>query len=153
SEHAKGAFMSRSSLGLAICVLSLVLPSTSVVAQDLPSFVYTNDDPAGPNTVSALRVNAGGALTSVAGSPFSTGGTGVGGGYFMAATRIIVVGKHLYVSNAGAGGSVSGFSINATTGALTLVPGSPFPVNVGGDTISLAATPAGTYLIAGRNSI
>jgi 6-phosphogluconolactonase (cycloisomerase 2 family) len=37
-------------------------------------------------------------------------------------------GKYLYAADPG-GNSITGFSIDATTGALTMLNGSPFPAN------------------------
>lgn len=125
---------------------ALALPG-SLRAQG--NFVYTNDDIAGPNTVSGFSVAANGALTLVPGSPFLTGGTGAGGGYF-ASNRAAVHtdGNFLYASNT-ASADVSVFTINRKTGALTLVAGSPFATGgTGGLGISLAAAPDGKFLMA-----
>ncbi len=109
-------------VGLLVCIL-LFLTSAPLEAQN---FVYTNNDIGGPNTVTAFLVGANGALTQIPGSPFSTGGNGSGGGLF-ASNRAIVTraGNFLYVSNCG-DASITGFSINPSTGKLTLIPGSPF---------------------------
>src|SRR5207342_930317 len=74
------------------------------------TFVYTNNDRS-PNTVSAFSAAANGALSPVAGSPFTTGGNG-GGGFF-AANRITtaVVKNFLYAGNSGSN-DVSAFSVN-----------------------------------------
>lgn len=56
-----------------LMLAALVLP-TSLRAQG--TFVYTNNEPIGPNSVSAFSVGPAGALTPVAGSPFLTAGTG-----------------------------------------------------------------------------
>ena len=92
------------------------------------NFVYANNDVRGPNTVSAFSVNDEGMLKKVKGSPFLTGGTGSGEGFF-AANRIVTstTGGLVFVSNA-ASNDISVFSINPDTGRLTLVPGSPFLV-------------------------
>ena len=88
-------------------------------------FVYTNNNPAvGGNTVSVLSVGTNGALTPIAGSPFQTGGTGDGGGFY-APNRVVVSGKLLFASNAGSA-DVSVFMIDPTSGALTSISGSPF---------------------------
>ena len=117
------------------------------------TFVYTNNDDQAPpnsNSVSALSVGADGALSPIVGSPFATGGTGLGGGIF-AANRITtaIVKDFLYVANGGSN-NVSAFSINPATGVLTPVAGSPFAT--GGSTdgwgFSLATTPDGSFLIA-----
>ena len=137
------------------CLLkSLVLLSVlAVFAANLcaqGNFLFTNNNPAAPNTVSAYSVAADGSLTAVAGSPFMTGGAGNGGGFF-AANRlaIVTVGNFLYVTNDG-NNTVSGFSVDPGSGVLTGVPGSPFPTGgtAGGFGISLGATPDGSFLFA-----
>ncbi len=128
----------------------LALFTANLCAQG--DYVYTNNNVGGPNTVSGYSVAANGSLTPVAGSPFATGGMGEGGGFF-ASGRITVcaVGNFLYVSNSGSN-NVSGFSIDPGTGVITPVVGSPFPTGgiSGGLGISLAATPDGSFLIAGH---
>jgi len=114
------------------------------------NFVYTNNDVIGANSVSAFSVDAGGVLTEIPNSPFLTGGGGTGGGGF-AINRVAVAGsgKYLYVSNGGTY-DISAFIIDATTGGLTLLAGSPFPTGTAifGD-ISLAAAAEGGFLFAG----
>jgi hypothetical protein len=99
----------------------LLLPS-SLWAQ--ANFLYTNDDQFA-GTVSAFSVHADGTLTPIAGSPFGTGGIGSSDGLF--ANTIGIVGTFLFASN-DFSRDISVFTINATTGALTPVPGSPFEV-------------------------
>lgn len=80
------------------------------------------------NNVSAFTINATtGALTAVAGSPFATGGSFQGNTMpiVFAFVNLDPSGKFAYVANAGSN-SVSAFTINPTTGALTPVAGSPF---------------------------
>ncbi len=116
------------------------------------NFVYTNDDVLGPNTVSAFSVAANGTLTLLSGSPFATGGSGSGGGLF-ASNRVATdaAGKFLFASNVGSS-NVSVFTIDAGTGALSLVAGSPFATggSAGSNSLSLAVTPDGKFLIAGN---
>jgi DNA-binding beta-propeller fold protein YncE len=57
-------------------------------------------------------------------------------------------GSFLYVSNSG-DGTVSAYTINATSGALTVVPGSPFTASGTASTITptaLAIDPSSQYL-------
>jgi 6-phosphogluconolactonase (cycloisomerase 2 family) len=126
----------------------LVVFSTALNAQN---FVYTNNDLAGANSVSAFSVDTNGTLSPIAGSPFLTSGAGTGGGLY-SANRIIVVNDFLYASNS-ASNTVSAFSIDPGSGYLTLVSGSPFSTgafnNASQSGISLAATPDGKYLYAG----
>jgi 6-phosphogluconolactonase len=125
----------------------LVLCAICLMAQG--TFVYTNNEIAGPNSVSGLSVAADGSLTSIPGSPFTTGGTGTGTGFF-ASNRItsVVVKDILYAGNSGSD-NISAFSIDSSTGILTPVPGSPFATGgvAGGFGISLAPTPDDQFLI------
>src|SRR5438309_300859 len=128
---------------------SLVLCGAGLQAQS--RFVYTNNDLFSANSVSGFSVDANGALTQIAGSPFATGGGGTGGGAF-AVNRITVAGggKFLYASN-GADHNISVFAVDASFGFLTPVTGSPFSAGATatwGD-ISLAGSPDGHFLFAG----
>ena len=114
-----------------------------------PQFLYVNNDPSGPNAVSAFSVTGAGALVPLPGSPYPTGGVGSPGGFF-ATNRITacVVGNLLFVANDGSD-NVTVFSINPVSGALTIVPGSPFPTGgFAGSGISLGATPDNRFLYA-----
>jgi 6-phosphogluconolactonase len=127
---------------------AFLLSITSLWAH--PTFVYTNNN-GSPNTVSAFSVGVNGALTPVPGSPFPTGGTG--GPSATGSTQIITtLAKHfVYVTNAGSL-TISAFSIDPSTGKLTLVPGAPFPSGVGGIG-GLAITPDDKYLIITNGSL
>ena len=96
-------------------------------AQD--NFVYTNDDIGGPNSVSGFSVASDGSFTLIPGSPFLTGGAGVSGYGYYGTQRVTAttVGNFVFASNT-ASNDVSVFTVDTNTGALTLVPGSPFPV-------------------------
>jgi len=116
------------------------------------TYVYVNNNVDGANSVSAFCVGTGGALTAVQGSPFLTGGNGTGAGYYasngIAATPI---GNLLFASD-GSTNDIAVFSIDANSGVLTAVAGSPFAygspdTNLAG--ISLAVTPNGQLLYAG----
>ena len=124
---------------LAAFAVLLLVPGSA----NAQTFVYTNDNEFGPNTVTGFSVGANGALTTITGSPFFTGGMGSGGGFF-ASNRITVcmVGAFLFVANDGSN-NVSVFSINPSTGFLTLV-GSPFPTggSSGGTTRNLVGSDA-----------
>ncbi len=133
--------------GFLLSPVLVFLFATALHAQT--NFVYTNDDVAGPNTVSGFAVQGNGALMAVTGSPFLTGGTGAGGGFFAVNRAATCSGQKLiYVSNAGSN-DVSGFSVNPSTGSLDLVPGSPFPTGgVSRSGIALACAPDGRFLMA-----
>ena len=135
--------------------LAWSLSLSLLLAANLPgqnNFVYTNDDVNGPNTVSGFSVAANGTLTLLAGSPFLTGGTGQGGGFFAAnRATVTIVNNLLFAENEGTA-DVSVFTVNPTSGNLTLVPGSPFPVGGASQTdISLAVTPDGAFLFAANS--
>ena len=94
--------------------------SFSVAVDQSGKYLYTANS--FDNTISAFAIDAGtGALTSVSGSPFATGA--VGG--FPFALALDPAGMFLYTANQGSD-NISGLSINVSTGALTLISGSPF---------------------------
>jgi len=94
--------------------------SFSVVVDQSGRYLYTAN--AFDNTISVFTIDTGsGALTSISGSPFATGA--VGG--FPFALGMDPTGMFLYTANQGSD-NISGLRINGTTGALTLISGSPF---------------------------
>lgn len=120
--------------------------SMSVLAQG--NFVYTNDNNS-PNTVSAFQVSTDGSLTVIPGSPFATGGSGGNSNGFPGkiTTASVNGNSFLYAGNT-EDGTVSGFSINAQTGSLVLIPGSPFVAGENNTNLSLAASPNGEFLFS-----
>jgi len=98
-------------------------------------FAYATN--AGDGTVSGYTINAtSGALTPVPGSPFAVVP-------YLTSVAVDPTGKFAYVGNCGdfcsAGSAgVWGYTINATSGALTPIPGSPFAA--GSYPISIAVT-------------
>jgi 6-phosphogluconolactonase len=112
-------------------------------------FVYTNDEAFfAPNTVSVMAIQSNGSLTKV--GTFHTGGSGNAGNGFDAVRRVIVSpdNKFIFASNAGSN-DVSVFTVDKSTGSLSLVPGSPFSTGGNGcDGIGLAATPDMSFLFA-----
>jgi DNA-binding beta-propeller fold protein YncE len=88
--------------------------------------------------VSAFSIGSNGALTPVPGSPFPAGS-------FPVSVTVDPTGKFAYVVNVfsnGVFGAVSAFSISSN-GALTPVPGSPFPAGLVPE--SLAVDPTGKF--------
>ena len=87
-----------------------------------------------------------GALSPVPGSPLV-----LGSNQLPEEVAVDPAGKFLYVSNgssqAGPGGSLYAYSIDALSGALTAVPGSPFGVSEGAQK-SIAVDATGKFLIA-----
>src|SRR5262249_46790866 len=88
-------------------------------------YLYTNNNPSGPVTVSAFAVQNNGDLTPVAGSPFSTGGLSDGFTYNPQSIGVDQTAHRVYVTNQ-ASNRVSPFTINPPPGGLTAVPGGPF---------------------------
>jgi hypothetical protein len=147
-------------------VWNLVLLVLFPVGVGAQNFVYTNNDLAAGNSISAFSVDMSGTLSELTslGSPYSTGGMGAGGGSYSPNRIIVVKGSSntfLYASNAhgsGAVATVSGFIINTTTnpGALEPMLMSPFDTDGydGSPTgVSLAATPDGKYVYAGSTGL
>jgi DNA-binding beta-propeller fold protein YncE len=88
-------------------------------------FLYVANQ--GSGTVSAFTIGTGGALGGVTGSPFPSGSGATSRPY---GASVDPTGAYLYVSN-NADSTVSGWKIDATTGALTAVPNSPFATGTG----------------------
>lgn len=133
-------------------MLSPVLFMLVMIDLHAQTFVYTDNNTVGPNSVTAFSVAGNGALTNI--GSFATGGSGSGGGLFAAnRARTCMVGNRLYVANDGSR-NVTGFDINPFTGSLNIVPGSPFPTGgaAGNLGISLDCTPNGGFLIAANSA-
>jgi 6-phosphogluconolactonase len=90
-------------------------------------FLYASGQ--GNNTIQAFTFGTAGTLTPVAGSPFSTGPSGINPMNMVTDPD----GRFLYVADfdAGVGGNISAFTVDTNTGALTLITGSPFPAGMG----------------------
>jgi 6-phosphogluconolactonase (cycloisomerase 2 family) len=105
-------------------------------------YVETNDGVRNANSVAAYSNDGSGNMTALAGSPYLTGGTGVGGngasklGALDADQEVIInsAGNLLLAVN-GHSNSVASFTINSD-GTLTTVAGSPFTAS-GRDPVSL----------------
>ncbi len=114
-------------------VLGTAIALASPLAPLRAQFAYV----ANSNNVSAYSIGSGGVLTPVPGSPFPVGPN-------PASVAVDPTGKFAYVVNDSNApevpGTVSAFTIGSN-GALTSVPGSPFPA---GDTPdSVAVDPTG----------
>jgi 6-phosphogluconolactonase len=111
-------------------------------------FLYvsnTGNSPSAPGSVSAYRIDRGtGQLTELTASPYRTG---------IAAGGIVMTpdGKRLYVAN-GESATISAFSRDAGSGALSPVEGSPFPAG-NGEPTGLAVTPDGRHLYSANGSM
>lgn len=114
-------------------------------------FVYAANAAGPPGYVAGFTVSAAtGALTAIAGSPFSVG---------VAPFQPVVdpSGKFLYVTDSlDLQGGIYAFGIDPSTGVLTSIVGSPFPTLPGAEPLGLVADPSGKFLYAslqGDNSI
>lgn len=106
-------------------------------------FVYVaNFNGGGSGSITVFSVNESTGVLTVVGSPVPTGATGVAAGEGPAA--LITAGSGAYLYSANDGGGVSGFSINASTGVLTGLPGSPYASGAGAT--ALAVTPDSKFL-------
>jgi len=103
---------------------------TEIVVDSSGSFVYTGLLTTGQ--VAAFSIMPSGALNPVPGSPFAAGKSPI---------ALATVNGFLYVSNA-LDETISGYSINPTTGVLTPLSNSPFPIHGG----ALAASLSGPFL-------
>ena len=107
-------------------ILGLSLVGASPICAQTAGFTYVTNG--GSNDVSAYVINAStGALTPVPGSPFASG-------LLPFSVTVHPTGRFVYVANLGIGNpdvfDVSAYAVNATTGALTPVPGSPFATGI-----------------------
>jgi 6-phosphogluconolactonase len=97
----------------------------------------------GSNNLSAYSIAAGGALTPLAGSPFSAGTEPYG-------LAIDPTGRFAYVDNFGSS-NISAYAIDALSGALENVKGSPFG-DAGANPISVAVEPTGKFVYVAHYS-
>ena len=122
----------------------------SVTVDPTGQFVYAANVLS--NDVSAYRIDQGtGALTPISGSPFPAG---------LGAWSVAVdpTGQFAYVSNCGqptctdpnSPGTVSAYTIDPNTGALTPVPGSPFPAGARSD--GMTVDPTGRFVYVTNRS-
>jgi len=114
-------------------------PAQGMAVDPEGRFLYITE----PNTnqVAAFGIGANGALTAIAGSPFDTNDTRP------TAATVDASGHYLYVSNQDSTqGTVSAFSIDGSTGALTAIAGSPFATSANSGPSQLSTDPTAKYL-------
>jgi len=136
---------------LVVFVCSILAAGLAVPAA--ADCVFVNQG-SSPNTVEALQVGSGGALTVVSGSPFPTNGGDQGHGLTLVGSRLYAL--NTFPPGAGLGnkavppGSVSGFTIGPGC-SLTLLAGSPWSTG-GALPDGVVANPAGTRLFIGNSN-
>ncbi len=106
--------------------------SRSLAVDPAGNFLYVANEFSAD--VSVLAIDSGGALTEISGSPYATGTPGTNGSYTVAVDSS---GAFLYVTNNSAN-DVSAFTVDAVTGALTAISGSPFSTGTGPAGIAVA---------------
>jgi 6-phosphogluconolactonase len=127
--------------GVPVLLPFMDVSAAALVVSPTGKFVYATG---GTDGVLAYTANASsGALAAVSGSPFRAGIRSSG-------VAMDPTGKFVYVPNLFQcigcdAGSVSAFSVNASSGALIPIPGSPFP-DAGLGPFGAAADPTGKFL-------
>jgi|HubBroStandDraft_5_1064220.scaffolds.fasta_scaffold98117_2 6-phosphogluconolactonase len=116
--------------------------NTGMVLTPSGSFLYAANDV--NSQINGYATNSSGGLSLIAGSPFTVQPTSEGFGGF----AIDPGGKFLYAASQ-SGYGVVGFTIDATMGSLTSIPGGPFSSpGAGGPPLELAIDPTGKFLYA-----
>jgi 6-phosphogluconolactonase (cycloisomerase 2 family) len=110
---------------IAIALSPLVTTMSITSGPVAAGYLYSVNNDIRQNGVAVLEQNADGSLTEIAGSPFPTGGRGLGGGDIDQQGAISVHGSYVLAVNPGSD-SVAVFR-KGDDGMLTPVPGSPFP--------------------------
>ena len=135
----------KKSAAIAVGVLTLGLTGPAVSAAAAPTHhstvvghVYVNDNPAGPNAIAAFNRHADGSLTPEPGSPFATGGVGLGAGTgSQGSLEITPDGRYLLAVDAGSN-QISVLRIKPD-GSLNRVVGGPVSSH-GIEPVSIAIT-------------
>ena len=121
--------------------------TTSTASSQSFTFV-SNFNNAGAGTISIYTLNTStGAL--ITGSTVATGASSDATSFGPAALATAKAGSFLYAANDG--GTVSAFSVNATTGALTAISGSPFSTSLPVPT-AIAVDPTSKFVYAADSS-
>jgi 6-phosphogluconolactonase len=101
--------------------------SCSLSINPLATFAFVPNAAGTSGTLSTFSIAADGALAQIQGSPIAAGTN-------PCSVAVNPSGGFVYVANSGSA-NLSGYAINATTGALTALTGSPFGALNGADTI------------------
>ncbi|HKT49405.1 MAG TPA: MBG domain-containing protein [Candidatus Angelobacter sp.] len=126
----------------------------TVNAAPTANFVFVNNQAASGNSINGYSVAVDGSLTALASSPTLTGGLGANAACSSVNRLALSVGNNLLFVSNGGDQTISAFTIDPASGALTPAAGSPFASGLTLDAcsgISLAATPDGNYLMASSN--
>jgi 6-phosphogluconolactonase len=135
-------------LTLIVGLLGDLSPAPTSTAGGM-GFVYTLlDINGGPNQLYGFQVQATtGALTPLTGFPIATGGTG-DALFFSQQVAYDKANARLYVLNGGSH-TISSYTVNTTTGALTALPFSPISLGTSQVWACLAVHPGGSPLVVG----
>ena len=109
--------------GFALAAMLAAAPFASRAA--VAGYLYTINNDTQQNGVAVLEQNADGSLTEVVGSPFPSGGKGLGGGDIDQQGAILIHGDYVLAVNPGSD-SIAVFH-KGDGGKLIPVAGSPFP--------------------------
>ena len=92
-------------------------------------FLYVAANGGSSGEVIGFAIGADGVLTQAPGSPFETKGQNASGvAITPAGDRLVVSNRGTGLNNAADPGSLAVFDIDRSTGALTMVPNSPFAI-------------------------
>jgi 6-phosphogluconolactonase len=106
----------------------------SIVSDPKARFLFAGES--GTSTVEAFQITSTGSLKLAPGSPYSLN-------FVPLSVAVDGTGNYVYVATDSSRGFVYGYRIDQTTGALTDIPGSPFPMSV----VEVGGEPTGTFLI------
>jgi 6-phosphogluconolactonase len=134
-----------------VCLSTVASPTSSPVITPEGDYLYQSDVVS--NTTTAVQIaefstDASGALNAVPGSPLSItipSGSSIDQMVIDPSGKFLYAGYEFALANVGKDGGVAAYSIDAASGALTAVPGSPF--SVGGVPNSVAIDASGKFLI------
>ena len=126
-----------------------VSASASTNASPVVGYTYIDGNTATANTIDGFARHADGSLTSLAGSPFSAGGAGLGSGLAsQGAIQITADGRYLLAVDAGSN-QIS--VLRLTAGGVPVLVGQP--VSSGGSTpVSVAISPFGLVYVANQGT-
>jgi 6-phosphogluconolactonase len=132
-------------LAATISVLGAAASASAATASSVVGFTYVNDNTAVANTVAGFDRHADGSLTPIPGSPFATGGAGLGAGLAsQGAIQATPDGRFLLAADAGS----NQISVLRVTANGVPKPVGP-PVSSGGvEPVSIAISRSGLVYVA-----